>query len=127
MRHLNRSGMRISSVAWLTALVILGCAPTHVETMKEYTGKTVLQKPDRVIVYDLAFSPKDVSPNSGIGAKLADLATGASLTEEQLKIGQASANAFAEELVKVIRDLGLPADRAKSSPVVTEKTLAVEG
>jgi len=127
MRRLSRSRMRMSSLAWLPVLVILGCAPTHVETMREYTGQTMLPKPDHVIVYDLAFSPEDVSPNSGIGAKLADFATGASMSDEQLKVGQAAANGFAEEMVKILREMGLRADRAKGSPMVTEKTLAIEG
>ena len=127
MTRLSRSSIRMGSLAWVPALVILGCAPTHVETMKEYTGKTPLQRPDRVIVYDLAFLAKDVSPNSGIGAKLSDLATGASMTDEQLKVGQAAAKAFADELVKIIRDLGLPAERVTGVPVVTEKTLAIQG
>jgi hypothetical protein len=127
MKPPSRPATTMSILPWLPVLILLGCAPTHVETMREYTGATPLAKPDRVIVHDLAFSPKDVSPNSGIGAKLADMATGASLTDQQLEIGRAASDAFADELVKAIRDLGLPAERASGAPVITERTLAIEG
>jgi hypothetical protein len=112
---------------WLAVFLLVGCAPTKVDTTGEYTGKEPLARPNRVLVYDFAVSPDDVSLNSAIGTKLANLVKGSPKNEEQLKVGRAVAKALSEGLVKEIQDLGLPAERATVVEPLVSKTLAIEG
>jgi hypothetical protein len=112
---------------WLAVFLLVGCAPTKVETTREYTGKEPLARPNRVLVSDFAVSPDDASLNSAIGAKLANLVKGSPKNEEQLKVGRAVAKALSEGLVKEIQDLGLPAERAAVVEPLAPKTLAIGG
>jgi len=84
-------------------------------------------KPDRVLVYDFAVSPNDVSLNRSPVARLGNRLSGKSPTEEEIKVGRAVANALAEELVKRISALGLPAQRASGVQPPAEGTLVIEG
>jgi hypothetical protein len=56
--------------AWLRALLGIGsCAPTTVQTEQDYRG-AALPRPDRVIVYDFAVWPDEVTLDRGISADL---------------------------------------------------------
>lgn len=127
MKYSNRTRIAHRAVKWLTLVVLAGCAPTHVDTTKEYSGKASLPRPDRVLIYDFAVSGKDVRLNSAIGAWLANMATGANESEEQLKVGRAVAKAFSESLMKELDPLGLPVERATSGSRLTERTVAIHG
>jgi len=100
------------AVKWLTLVILAGCAPTNVDTVQEYSGKSPLARPDRVLVYDFAVSANDVKLNSAIGARLAHLTAGAQENEEQVKVGRAVAKALSESLVKELDQLGLPVEQA---------------
>jgi hypothetical protein len=67
-----------------------------------------------------------VSPNRRPVAKLGNRLSGTSPTNEEIKVGRAVADALAEELVKRISALGLPAERA-SGGRPPEGTLVIEG
>lgn len=116
-----------ASIVWLSLFVLAACAPTHVETTKGYAGKEPLPRPDLVVVHPFLFSPEQVSPNSAVGHRLANLAAGVSMTEDQIKIGRSAADALADELVKAINELGLPAERAAAGPAVAQRPLHIEG
>jgi hypothetical protein len=54
------------AVAFSFGLLALGaCAPTTVQTQQDYSG-TALPRPDRVIVYDFAVSPDEVTLDQGL-------------------------------------------------------------
>jgi hypothetical protein len=116
-----------SAIAGLWLFGLASCSPTHVETTKGYAGKEPLPRPDLVVVHPFLFSPEQISPNSAIGHRLANLATGVSLTEDQIKIGRSAADALADELVKAINELGLPAERSAPGATVAQRPLHVEG
>jgi hypothetical protein len=86
-----------------------------------------LAQPDRILVYDFAVSADDVSLDRAVGAQLLQHLKGTSQTEEQLKIGRAMAQTLSAELVAAIQKLGLPAERAGNTPLLTDNTLAIEG
>ncbi len=112
---------------WLLIVVgsLVGCGRTEVQTLITYPGE--LPRPDRVLVYDFALKPDDVSLDGAIGKKLVHLMEGGSKTEEELKVGQAVANVLSENLVKEIRDLGLPVERAAGASPLSGNTLLVKG
>ena len=112
---------------WTALCMITACAPTHVDQTREYTGKAPLPKPDRVLIYDFAVSEKDIKLNTGIGARLANMATGANENEEQVKVGKAVAKALSESLVKELNSLGLPVERATPGTRLNDKTVAIHG
>ena len=127
MEYSNRTRIALRAVKWLTLVVLAGCAPTLVDTVQEYSGKSPLPMPDRVLVYDFAVSANDIKLNSAIGARLANLVAGAKENEEQVKVGRAVAKAFSETLVKELNQLGLPAEQASSGTMPTERTVIIHG
>src|SRR2546427_10908978 len=127
MEYINRTRIGHRVLTWLTLVVLAGCAPTLVDTIQEYSGKSPLPMPDRVLVYDFAVSANDIKLNSAIGARLANLVAGAKENEEQVKVGRAVAKAFSETLVKELNQLGLPAEQASSGTMPTERTVIIHG
>ena len=113
-------------VAAVLALTVTACAPTKVRPIGA-TATDPLPRPDRVLVYDFAVSPEQVSLNRGLFARLGREASSADVTEEEAKIGHEVAEGFAVELVKRIQRLGLPADRATADQPAPPGTLAITG
>jgi hypothetical protein len=109
------------------ALILSGCAPTKVRSVSSYRGDESLPRPDRVLVYDFAISPEQVSLNRGLFARLGREVASASVTEAELQIGREVAGGFSTELVKRIQRLGLPAERAGADQVAPPGTLAITG
>ncbi len=114
-------------MGWLASLAMAGCAPTGVQTISESTGEEPLPTPARVLIYDFAVSPQEVSLDSAIGKRLARLMGGTPQTEEQLKVGRAVADALAKNLVKDIQKLGLPAERYAGALTTAGNVLVIEG
>ena len=127
MEYSNRTRNASRAVKWLTLMVLAGCAPTDVDTIQGYSGKSLLPRPDRVVVYDFAVSANDVKLNSAIGARLAHLTTGAQESEEQIKVGRAVAKALSESLVKELEQLGLPVEQASRGTMPTARTVMIHG
>ena len=50
MEYINTMRIAHRAVKWLTLVVLAGCAPTLVDTVYEYSGKSPLPMPDRVLV-----------------------------------------------------------------------------
>jgi hypothetical protein len=118
-------GLRIAVVA--LALMVAACAPTKVRSVSSYRGDESLPRPDRVLVYDFAISPEQVSLNRGLFSRLGREVASASTTEAELQIGREVADGFSTELVKRIQRLGLPAERAAADQVAPPGTLAITG
>ena len=113
-----RRKLPVSTASWIAvvafALMVAACAPTKVRSVSSYRGDESLPRPDRVLVYDFAISPEQVSLNRGLFSRLGREVTSASATEAELQIGREVADGFSTELVKRIQRLGLPAERAAS-------------
>lgn len=124
--------LRRRAVTWtatlLTAVALTGgCAKSKVVgEVDEYQGK--LPKPSRVVVNDFAYSPDQVKPSTAIGIRLADLAKGVTLTEQEKALGDAVTKALAAEMVKGLEAIGFEAVLASEAEELTEGTeLEVEG
>ena len=109
----------------LALLMIMGCGGPQVQKTEEYSGK--LPRPERILVYDFAVSPDEVTLTKGLGPDIMNALNGPPRTARELKVGHAAANALAEELVKRIREFGLPAERAAGYPVNALNSLLIEG
>jgi len=84
-----------------------------------------LPRPTGIVVYDFAVAPNDVSPNNAPLSRLRRTLRG-SQTEEELKVGRSVADALSVELVKALKALDLPIERA-SAAAVPDGILAIEG
>jgi hypothetical protein len=122
---------RLVVARWMMAVALVlamsACAPTKVRPVSSYVGGDTLPRPDRVLVYDFAISPEQVSLNRGLFSRLGRDVSSASVTDEELAIGREVADGFANELVKRIQLLGLPAERADATQVAPPGTLAITG
>ena len=105
--------------ACLCALVVLaGCASTKVTNRQELvTGK--LPRPDHILVYDFVGTPADMPADSELAGSTSG---GAPQTAEQMAAGRQLGAQIAAELVKNIRGMGLPAERAsgQSRPQIND-------
>src|SRR5438094_9873611 len=125
MEYNNRSRIAHTAVKWLTLVILAECAPTNVDMVQEYSGRSPLPRPDGILVYHFAVSANDVKLNSAIGARLANLVTGAQENEEQVKVGRAVAKALSGSLVKELEQLGLPVEQASSETMPTATTVVI--
>lgn len=125
----RRTGLRHLALAGLAATTVLvaACAPTRVRPVSSYGGDDPLPRPDRVLVYDFAVSPEQVSLNRGLFARLGREVSSASATEDELRVAREVADGFAAELVKRVQKLGLPAERAAADQVAPPGALAITG
>ena len=122
---------RLVVARWMMAVALVlamsACAPTKIRPVSSYVGGDTLPRPDRVLVYDFAISPEQVSLNRGLFSRLGRDVSSASVTDEELAIGREVADGFANELVKRIQLLGLPAERVDATQVAPPGTLAITG
>ena len=112
---MTRSNPRAPWLA-LAALAAFAVSCTTVQTVEQYQGAQ-LPRPDRILVYDFAYSPSQVRLDRGISADLARSIQGQPRSLDELEVGQKVANVLAEQLVKEIREMGLPAQRAAGRQV----------
>src|SRR5215472_17428029 len=72
------------AVAFSFGFLALGaCAPTTVESQQDYSGTAALPRPDRVIVYDFAVSPDEVTLDQSLTERLVRSFQSASTTEQE--------------------------------------------
>ena len=114
MKTINRCTLLLVSAVALLAMT--ACAPTNVAVVSQYTG--YLPQPTRILVYNFAVSPDEVTLDQGISAEVQSLAGNPQppWTEKELQVGHAVSNALAGKLVAQLRSLGYPADRASGIP-----------
>ncbi len=113
LSDLHRS---VAVAALILACVTSGCAKTTVTARQSYAEDEQLPKPERIIVYDFAATPEDVPADDPIRRLYEKPAK--PQTDDEVKLGRKLGADIAEELVKEIRDLGMPAERSSggSSP-----------
>jgi len=105
--------------------ILASCAPTTVSPVSEYGGS--LPSPDQVLVYNFAVSPDEIKLDQGLGAKIEALSRGTSRTDEERAVGVAVADALAENLVKELQSMGIPAQRAAGMMPIGGNIVEVTG
>jgi hypothetical protein len=115
----------IAGGAAAVLIALGGCAPTDANLTYEHSGP--LPRPERGLVWEFAVSPDEVQLDRGLSADLEQMAQGTPRSETELQIGRRAARALANELVKRINAMGLPAQRVWGAPGRWGESLLVEG
>ncbi len=111
-------------------LLFVGCASVETQTHKKYLGGEPLVKPDKLLIYDFAFTRDQVQLDEGIGKDLTKLVKGREgipKRELELEVGRKVANALSANLVNELGAYGILAERATRTPSTTENVLMVKG
>lgn len=123
-RHvMHRKDCRGWCLRALGLALLAGC--TTVTAVSQYGG--TVPRPDRILVYDLAVSPGEVALDRGVSARIQEAASGNPRTVQEMEVGDKVARALSEHLVKKIRDMGLPAQRAIFNPPTWGRTVTIAG
>jgi hypothetical protein len=115
-------------IAGAALLVLIGCAPTTVNVVSQYTGN--LPQPNRILIYNFAVSPGEVTLNQGVSAQVQAMVGNPQppQTEQELQVGRTVANALAAKLVAELRKMGYPAERVSGVPPYRgDNVLVIEG
>jgi membrane protease subunit (stomatin/prohibitin family) len=86
-----------------------------------------LPRPDRVIVFNFAVTPGEVTENQGFIQGVANRFSSTSEFQREQDIGSQAANSFAEELVKRINNMGLPVERGQRGMPLPANALLISG
>lgn len=116
---------RAAITVLILACISISCAKTTVTARQDYIEGDKLSKPGRIIVYDFAATLEDVpadDPMIGFYAKPAK-----SLKADEISIGRRLGTEIAGELVKEIRDLGMPAERSNGGLSAEIGDLIIKG
>jgi hypothetical protein len=121
-----RSG---SALAWalfagLAIVTVAGCARLSAQDVD--VRASGLPRPQVVVVHDFAVSPAAVALDTAIGSRIMEAAKGTP-QEDEAKIGEEVARIVTDNLVKEIRQLGLPAVAASDPARPDGPSLAIEG
>jgi hypothetical protein len=104
-------------------LVVAGCASTKI-TNREQLVTGQLPRPAHVWVYDFAATPADVQVDSAMAGQYSQ---DTSQTAEQIATGRKLGAMIATELVKQIRDMGMPAKHAATVTTVKVNDIVIRG
>src|SRR5580700_10761692 len=98
-----------SVLCLLAVVVVAGCASTTVTQQTPMTAPG-LARPNQIWVYDFVASPSDMPADSSLAGEVGAPSTPP--TPEELEIGRKYGAMIAEELVKDIQAMGMPATLA---------------
>ena len=98
----------------------------HVEVtpLNKYSGGKPLPKPQKILVYDFEFDPKDVQVDKTQEIRPRHLIA---RDENPRHVGENAAKTLSAELVKDLAKTGLPVERASAGTIPPENTLIVKG
>ena len=113
-------------LAGSVVLAFWACAKTVVRPQQE-SAPAGFSRPTNILVYDFAVSESDVRENQGFLAQIRRGWSTSTQSERDLELGRQVAGAYAEDLVSGIRELGLPAERARRETPIASNTLLIDG
>ncbi len=101
---------RIILVMLVAVSAIIGCASSNLTKLQKHHDEGTLTKPGRIIVYNFASSPEDITGEAAISGHYQKRATPQSA--EEIELGRELGDKLADELVNGILALGMPAEHA---------------
>jgi hypothetical protein len=110
-------------VGWVVVSGLSGC--TTVQQVYYYGGP--VPRPDRILVYDFAFSPGSVELDSGLAERITEASQGTPRTHEEMEVGRKVATMLSEHLVAEIRRMGLPVQRTSAPPPSWGRSVMIKG
>jgi hypothetical protein len=102
-----------------------GCAGARVDVAQQ--APSDVPQPDFIIVERFAVSPEDVKLDRGLSAQALRGLQARALNDEERKVGAAVATVLAEELVRLLREAGIPAYVDSYAPTATRTTALIQG
>ncbi len=102
--------IRIIIVMIFAVIITTGCSSSQVSKRREYHGGESLPKPGRIIVYNFASSPEDITGEAAISGHYQKRTI--PQTAEEIYLGRQLGDKVADELVTEILALGMPAEHA---------------
>lgn len=126
LQMLQKMRWTLPSLLFLTGL-LGGCAQTTVQPQFSQATAGPLPRPNQVIVFPFAVNPAQVTENQGFIQGVINNYSGTPLSEREQQTGQDAANALADEMVKKINALGLPAWKQQPGASVPPNSLVVDG
>ncbi len=107
-------------------LMFCACGTTAVHPQKE-TARVGLPRPQRILVYDLATSEADISPNTSSTSHARARMKGETTAQRSAEVARDAVNAFGDDLVEDLRKLGFEAARAHRGAPANPADLIVAG
>jgi len=109
----------------LGVLLLAGCAKSTVQPEQE--TNLALPPPSIVLVHKLSVNLQEVTANQGLYGKAVDAVEQESASEKTKQLAQEVSESFADELVKQINAMGIPARRATRDAYVPQNALVITG
>ncbi len=119
-----RQALRVASL--LSVLVLAGCAQTTVQPEQE-TSMANLPAPSIVLVHKFSVNLSEVTTTQGLYGRAVDAIEQENTTQETSQLAQDVSDSLADELVKQINTMGLPARRATADAYVPQNALVITG
>ena len=114
--------------AVVMGLVLAGMtACARVSTEDVTVRATGLPKPNLIVVHHFTVAASDVALDTGIRSRLEQIVRETPAANEQFRVGQEVSRVLAENLLKEIQTLGIPAAPASLAQPVPGPTLSIEG
>lgn len=110
----------------LVTIMMSGCAATVVTPQYE-SHKLRLYRPSRVLIYDFAVTRDQVKENRGFLQGTVNDFEGKTTYEHEGELADEVRQVAAEELVKGIQNLGLPAERVAADTPLPSGAVAITG
>jgi hypothetical protein len=120
----HRNALSILPIPVLVLAMSLGCASVRISDRERYAGDT-LPRPGSILVHDFAVTAADLPIWSAARASFEE--ADAEQTPKELEAGRKLGTQVAEQLVKEISDMGLPAMRASGAPPPRDGDLVLVG
>ena len=105
-------------------LLVAGCASTEIYNNQKMVSGPI-PRPAHVWVYDFGATPEDVPADSALAGQYSQDA--AYQNKEQIETGRKLGALIATELVKQIRDMGMPAEHAVTGTVMQINDIILRG
>ena len=123
----DRAFAMLRAASCILCLWLASCSQARVSTAQAYAGPP-LPPPNRIVVLDFATDPRNVSVDQGLRARITRELGDTSLTDEQQEALRQVRMAITEDLVRRLREYGLPAEAADGvSPAPTGNVVLVQG
>ncbi len=117
--------LSLTVVSILALAVIAGCASSDVTARRSYVGDEEIARPGRIIVHNFAATADDIPADAAIAGRYDRRDT--PQTAEEIELGRQLGAQVADELVKDILKMGMPAERAGSGPPPQPGDIVIKG
>ena len=102
-------------ICMLALAVLAGCASSEITGRQSNAAQERLPRPGRIIVYDIAATPADISPTAAITGHYSRRQS--PQTAQEVQVGRKLGAQVAHTLVREILKMGMPAQRAGHGPL----------